>query len=216
MSESVRERPGAARWEEPEPGLPSRAVAPPRNVGSARERILQAARALFCAGGYERTPLRAISDALGVTKAAVYYHFKAKEDLLVAIVSPTLDRIDHVVDAVDRPDGWTASSAERRALLGAYVRELADHRDVTALLLRDPAVAEHRLGRRFARQRNELRLLLGETADPASVIRTTMALHALELVVLQFGDADRARVASTALDIALAVLDLEVRADTVS
>ena len=72
-----------------------------RDVGATRQRILDVARALFCSQGYDRTPLRAISDSLGVTKAALYYYFRAKDDLLVAIVGPLLDRIDDMLNATD-------------------------------------------------------------------------------------------------------------------
>jgi AcrR family transcriptional regulator len=35
--------------------------------------------------GYDKTSLRQIADRLGFTQAAIYYHFAAKEDLLVAL-----------------------------------------------------------------------------------------------------------------------------------
>jgi AcrR family transcriptional regulator len=171
--------------------------------GSARERILDVARDLFCARGYERTPLRAVSDALGLTKAAIYYHFKAKDDLLVAIIGPVLDRIDALIDSAG--DGFE-SPGELRAFLGRYLDELTGHAGIVALL-RDPGVAEHRLGGRFASQHTRMRALLGAGADPAGVIRTTTALRGLELAVLEFGDADPDQVRETALDIALSVLE---------
>jgi AcrR family transcriptional regulator len=199
VTDTVRERagsPSAGGAPEAAPGL-----------GSARQRILLTARTLFCRGGYERTPLRAISDALGITKAAVYYHFPAKEDLLVAIVTPMLDRIDEVVD---RPVSPIGSLSGRRDLLTRYLGALRDDRDVTALLLKDPAVAEHPVGRRFAQQRQELRVALGDSGDPESVIRTTMALQALELAVLECAGSDPDEVETSALNIAVAVLDLDV------
>jgi AcrR family transcriptional regulator len=171
--------------------------------GSARTRILEVARDLFCARGYERTPLRAVSDALGVTKAAIYYHFKAKDDLLVAIVGPVLDRIDALIDST--ADGLE-SPAQRRAFLGRYFDELAGHAGIVALL-RDPGVAEHRLGQRFASQHARMRALLGAGADPASVIRTTTALRGLELAVVEFADAHPEQVRKTALAIAVSVLE---------
>ena len=160
------------------------------------------ARELFCARGYERTPLRAVSDSLGVTKAAIYYHFKAKDDLLVAILGPVLDRIDAVIDSAG--DG-VASPGEQRAFLGRYLDVLAGAASIVALL-RDPGVVEHRLGQRFVSQHSRMRALLGEGADPASVIRTTTALRTLELAVVEFGDAHPDQVRETALDIAVSVL----------
>jgi AcrR family transcriptional regulator len=144
---------------------------------------------------------------VGVTKAALYYHFPAKEDLLVAIVEPVLDRIDELVESA-RPR--LGSPTQRRAFLAGYVDELIGHADVVALLLKDPGVAEHGLGERFARQHTRMRELLGTIDEPASVIRTTTALRALELAAVEFGEVDPAQLRDTALDIALAVLDCEL------
>ena len=44
-----------------------------------RERIKQVALELFTEQGYEGTSLREIAERLGVTKAALYYHFKSKD-----------------------------------------------------------------------------------------------------------------------------------------
>lgn len=56
-----------------------------RRGDATRERILDVATELFNEQGYERTSLRQISERLGVTKAALYYHFKSKEDILLEL-----------------------------------------------------------------------------------------------------------------------------------
>ncbi len=50
-----------------------------------RERILDVALDLFTEQGYDGTSLRQIAEQLGVTKAALYYHFESKEDILMAL-----------------------------------------------------------------------------------------------------------------------------------
>jgi AcrR family transcriptional regulator len=52
---------------------------------STRERILDVALDLFTEKGYDGTSLREIAERLGVTKAALYYHFASKEDILMAL-----------------------------------------------------------------------------------------------------------------------------------
>src|ERR1700694_4782548 len=42
---------------------------------STRQQILDTALTLFTVQGYDATSLRQIADRLGVTKAALYYHF---------------------------------------------------------------------------------------------------------------------------------------------
>src|ERR1700723_3214126 len=53
-----------------------------RARGDTRERIQAVALELFAEHGYEKTSLREIAERLGVTKAALYYHFKSKEDIV--------------------------------------------------------------------------------------------------------------------------------------
>ena len=55
------------------------------DANSTRERILDVALDLFVAQGYDGTSLRQIAERLGVTKAALYYHFESKEDILRAL-----------------------------------------------------------------------------------------------------------------------------------
>jgi AcrR family transcriptional regulator len=57
------------------------APAPP----DTRERILDVALDFFTEQGYDGTSLRQIAERLGVTKAALYYHFESKEDILMAL-----------------------------------------------------------------------------------------------------------------------------------
>jgi AcrR family transcriptional regulator len=57
----------------------------PHDATSTRERILDVALDLFVAQGYDGTSLRQIAEQLGVTKAALYYHFESKEDILRAL-----------------------------------------------------------------------------------------------------------------------------------
>jgi AcrR family transcriptional regulator len=52
---------------------------------STRERILDAALDLFIEKGFDGTSLREIAEQLGFTKAALYYHFASKDDILMAL-----------------------------------------------------------------------------------------------------------------------------------
>jgi AcrR family transcriptional regulator len=72
-----------------------------RPRGVTQERILDVALELFNEQGYDKTSLREIAQRLGVTKAALYYHFARKEDILLelhlrlhALGSDLLDRLD--------------------------------------------------------------------------------------------------------------------------
>jgi AcrR family transcriptional regulator len=64
-----------------------------------RERILATATGMFVARGYEGVAMREIAEACGITKAALYYHFEGKPDLLNAIFTSYLTEIADVVTA---------------------------------------------------------------------------------------------------------------------
>ena len=62
-----------------------RRLAGTADEGDTRERILDVALDLFIEQGYDKTTLRQIAEPLGFTQAAIYYHFAAKEDILIAL-----------------------------------------------------------------------------------------------------------------------------------
>ena len=93
-----------------------------------RERILAVATALFVERGYEGVAMREIAEACGITKAALYYHFAGKSDVLNAIFTGYLSEIAEVVEAsADHGTGeqrlrWLVERlfelpAERRAIM---------------------------------------------------------------------------------------------------
>ena len=54
---------------------------------STKERILHTALRLFARDGYEATSVSAIAGELGITKGALYRHYKSKRDILESIVA---------------------------------------------------------------------------------------------------------------------------------
>jgi AcrR family transcriptional regulator len=57
-------------------------------MNDTRDRILAAALDLFIEQGYEKTSLREIAEQVGVTKAALYYHFASKEEIFRTLMEP--------------------------------------------------------------------------------------------------------------------------------
>ncbi len=58
-----------------------------------RERILQVAGTAFVERGYEVVSMQEIADAVRLTKAAIYYHFRDKQELLEAVVLAEMERL---------------------------------------------------------------------------------------------------------------------------
>jgi len=71
-----------------------------------RRRILEEARELFFAHGYEATTLDAIAEALNVTKPFLYSYFRNKSEILNAIceigITKSIDALDEAL-ALDLP-----------------------------------------------------------------------------------------------------------------
>src|ERR1700681_3303013 len=55
------------------------------NAEGQKEQILNAAAALFIEKGFGGASMNEIAEALGVTRTAVYYYYKNKEAILVAL-----------------------------------------------------------------------------------------------------------------------------------
>ncbi|MGV9563300.1 TetR/AcrR family transcriptional regulator [Streptomyces sp. NPDC003480] len=66
--------------------------------GDTRQRIQDVALELFAEQGYEKTSLREIAERLEVTKAALYYHFKTKEEILVSIFEDMSRPMDELIE----------------------------------------------------------------------------------------------------------------------
>jgi AcrR family transcriptional regulator len=62
-----------------------------------REQILSSATLLFIEHGYFGSSMRQIAESVGVTKAALYYHFKDKEDLFLAILETYLEKVEALI-----------------------------------------------------------------------------------------------------------------------
>ncbi|MEU0399189.1 helix-turn-helix domain-containing protein [Streptomyces sp. NPDC006197] len=65
--------------------------------GNTRQRIQDVALELFAEQGYEKTSLREIAERLDVTKAALYYHFKTKEDIIAGIFEDLTRPMDELL-----------------------------------------------------------------------------------------------------------------------
>jgi AcrR family transcriptional regulator len=70
-------------------------------------RIIQEATRLFVASGYRGISMREIAEAVGISKAGLYYHFRDKEDLFLAILTAHLDSVERVIKSA-RHSGDTA------------------------------------------------------------------------------------------------------------
>ena len=148
--------------------------------GDTRARIQQIALELFAEQGYEGTSLREIAERLDVTKAALYYHFKSKEDIVRSFTEDYFAQLDALVD-------WAGEQPRApHDILERYVGIVMDGSEVFLFLERNQALlhsAEGGKHHRFEDFRPRLdalvAVLAGPDAPPRSRIRATAAIFAV-------------------------------------
>src|SRR6478609_4747306 len=91
--------------------------------GNTRQRIQDVALKLFAEQGYEKTSLREIAEHLDVTKAALYYHFKTKEDILKSLFQDLSRPMDELIEWGRQQPRTLATKQE---ILHRYSNALAD------------------------------------------------------------------------------------------
>lgn len=91
----------------------------PQENPAAAERLMTAALQLFITRGYSATTVREIVEAAGVTKPVLYYYFKNKEGLYLAIMEKAYGIFEHqVAVTIDAPG--TARERMLRFCLGLF------------------------------------------------------------------------------------------------
>lgn len=168
------------------------------------DRLLEASLVLFLERGYNGTSLQMIADALGVTKAAIYYHHKTKEELLAALMEPATAELTGLLDEVE------AAGAKRRPgnFVERYVDFLLTHRGVVALGSRDATINAHPVVRESAEKIRErlLSLLAGGRLSFETGVQIAAALGALNTVVAAFPETDSAALRPAMINIARTLL----------
>lgn len=92
------------------------------------ESILQAATRLFIERGFDGTSMYEIADALGVTRTAIYYYFKSKEAILIALTDNITRVAAELAAQVAQHKELTPVESLRR-VVNAHVRLILDHGD---------------------------------------------------------------------------------------
>jgi AcrR family transcriptional regulator len=146
--------------------------------GDTRARIQRVALELFAEQGYERTSLREIAERLGVTKAALYYHFKSKEDIVRSFTEDHFTRLDALIEwaRAQPPDPVT-----RHEIFDRYMEILIAGRDVFRFLEQNQATlhsqdsGKHRFEQFRPRLDTLVELITGPDASTRARVRTAAA-----------------------------------------
>jgi AcrR family transcriptional regulator len=130
-----------------------------------RRQILQTAQRLFTERGYDATSLQMIADEMGLTKAAVYYHFRAKSDILHEAMRPGIQRLGALLDEAAAMRGRRARIEH---LVNGFVDFLIQNRHYAVMASTDPAAKRDKLdAEAMTMRRCALILLFGDNPTGA-------------------------------------------------
>jgi AcrR family transcriptional regulator len=104
------------------------------DTASTRDRILAVATELFSRHGYAATPLSDIAAALGITKAALYYHFRSKDEILDAIMAGPVAAIGALAERA------RAGAASPEELLAGLIDMATTSGTMVAAFADDPSI----------------------------------------------------------------------------
>ena len=174
-----------------------------------RARIQQIAVELFTEHGYEGTSLREIAERLGVTKAALYYHFKSKEDIICSLVEDYQVQMDALI-------GWArehpGNAETRREILSRYMRIVAERSQVFRMLHQNQA-ALNTMAAALRTLKNAPLALADQLAGPDASLRerarAMMALGSISVGWMFLADevADREELSQVVSGIAGELID---------
>nr|WP_052477647.1 TetR/AcrR family transcriptional regulator [Kibdelosporangium sp. MJ126-NF4]CEL13086.1 Transcriptional regulator, TetR family [Kibdelosporangium sp. MJ126-NF4]CTQ98773.1 Transcriptional regulator, TetR family [Kibdelosporangium sp. MJ126-NF4] len=160
-----------------------------RTVGSTaaktRQRVLEAALDLFAHDGYAGTSLRDIAERLEITKAALYYHFPSKDQLLLALVTPFIDEL-HSWEQ-DARGGQVHIRQQLRRLVAAF----DDNRPILRGILFDPTARRALHGTHSVPEiLQNVERLLARSDAPRDLLLARCALGTIRGAVMTVEDVD--------------------------
>jgi AcrR family transcriptional regulator len=123
--------------------------------GTAREKLLDSAVKVFAERGYRGTSVDLVAADAGVTKGALYWHFKDKEELLVALIDERVDRrirdLSTITETAAKDETTAATvSAGLSALIDEQRRLMLLTHEYWSLAVRDPELRSRYVTRQRA------------------------------------------------------------------
>ena len=179
-----------------------------------RSRLRELALQLFAEQGYEKTSLREIAERLGVTKAALYYYFKSKEDIVRSLVEDYVAELDKLIDWGKQQPRTPETRAE---LVTRYLDIVANGTAVFRMLQQNQAAVA---GLASAKERGELfrermDALIDLLTEPGATLRDQVRAASCLVgvshgcMLYQHRAADPAELREALLDVALELVHAE-------
>jgi AcrR family transcriptional regulator len=178
-----------------------------RRHGNTRQRIQDVALQLFAEHGYEKTSLREIAEHLDVTKAALYYHFKTKEQIIVSLFEDLTQPIEDLIEWGREQPHTLETKLE---MLRRYGQALTDAAPLFRFMQENQAtVRDLRIGEAFKdRMRGMRDILMDPDAELVDQIRCVSALFTLHagMFVMQDIEADPEERRKAVMEVAIGLV----------
>jgi AcrR family transcriptional regulator len=177
-----------------------------RPPSETRQRIQDVAREIFAEKGVQRTSLQDIAGRLGITKPALYYHFRSREDLVRSILQPLIEEGESFVAEHERRH--RSDRATPRELLEGYFDFHFKHRADLMLVVQElTTLADLGLIDAMLAWRERLcRLVFGSRPTLQQSTRAVIAFGGLQDCCLQFPDTPYEQLRAATVDGAMSAL----------
>jgi AcrR family transcriptional regulator len=155
---------------------------PAPDDASTRARLMAVAVDLFKNRSVAATSLQMISDELGLTKSAIYHHFRTRDDLLSAVIEPVIEKLAELVE--DAESQRTPRAQADRMLIG-YADLVVDNRELFPVFSGDPAVSDFLQTRPAwaAKVRRQAELLAGAEPGASGQVKAAVVMAGIAAAV---------------------------------
>jgi TetR/AcrR family transcriptional regulator, cholesterol catabolism regulator len=147
-----------------------------------REEIIETAIDLFDELGYHKASVRDITERMGLTKAAIYYHFKNKEEILFNIVDQATKELLYIFKSSISDDKEPIDNL--RDLIVNQILYMKVHRKKVKILVEDKRFLSGELN---ALAKNKEKTIFYLFRSYVEKMQETGSLRAFDLTTATFG-----------------------------
>jgi len=154
----------------------------PKDDNSARRvELLEVAAKLFSKGGYDSVGMRDIADRAGILPGSLYYHFKSKQEIYIAVhraaLARSAQRITAAIENVTEP--W----ARLEAAIAAQLEGQLDPGSITWPMINDKSALTGDMRKVLVQDRDafeaQYKQLIADLPLPARLDRSVLRLNLL-------------------------------------
>ncbi|MEA4944790.1 MAG: TetR/AcrR family transcriptional regulator [Propionicimonas sp.] len=161
-----------------------------KRTRGGRERLLNVAAELFNTNGLSATSLQMIADRLGVTKPALYHHFRSRDDIVRALMKPVVEDAGEATRRFDELPARDRPAAARTF----YTDFVITHRQVIHMVFFDRKAMPGSLPDTVDTLADRVSQALAGSDDPRAVAAGFTLVYGIAALVARRPDLDDAEM----------------------